>query len=247
LSDKRKKAGSTLDKAKLPTHVAIIMDGNGRWAAKYGLPRVMGHRRAIESIRDVLETADELGIKYVTLYCFSVENFTRPKDEVRALFDLFGEVVRTEVATLHKRGVQIRVSGEMSLLPAGLRRKFERACTLTKNNGGLVLNLAVAYSGRAEIVAAVRKVGMDAAAGRLEPRDVTEKHVAARLYQPDIPDPDLLIRTGAESRVSNFLLWQIAYSELYFTRLLWPEFGRKEFIAALEDFARRERRFGGIG
>lgn len=223
------------------------MDGNGRWGAKLGLPRIMGHRRAIESIREVLEVADEAGIKYVTLYCFSVENFARPRDEVKALFELFSEVVRTEVKTLHKRGVQIRVSGEMGLLPAGLRRKFERACTLTKNNGGLVLNLAVAYSGRAEILAAVRKVAMDATAGRLDPRRLTEEHVASRLYQPDIPDPDLLIRTGAEVRVSNFLLWQIAYSELYFTKLLWPEFGRSEFIAALKDYAKRERRFGGIG
>jgi len=223
------------------------MDGNGRWGAKLGLPRIMGHRRAIQSIREVLEVADEVGIKYVTLYCFSVENFARPRDEVKALFELFSEVVRTEVKTLHKRGVQIRISGETSLLPPRLRAQFEKARGLTKGNPGLVLNLAVAYSGREEILCAVRRIASEAAGGRLKPKDVSDADVASRLYQPDIPDPDLLIRTGAEVRVSNFLLWQIAYSELYFTKLLWPEFGRREFIAALKDYAKRERRFGGIG
>ncbi len=225
---------------RIPEHVAIIMDGNGRWAKKRGLPRYMGHKVGAESVRDVIRVSLEMGIRYLTLFAFSTENWTRPQEEVMGLMHLLKFLIRREVESLNREGVSIRVIGRIQKLPPDVREELKRAMEMTKGNTRLYLYLALSYGGRAEIVDAVNRIisaGVD---------EIDEESFRNYLYAPEAPDPDLLIRTAGEKRISNFLLWQLAYTELYFTDVLWPDFRRDEFRKAIEDYSRRVRKFGGV-
>ena len=235
-----------LDMTRLPRHVAIIMDGNGRWAEQRGLPRVSGHRYAIESIRKTVDLAHELGIPYLTLFAFSTENVARPPEEVSEIFLLFEETLEREVPELNEKDVRLLVSGELEMLPQHLERKFKDAIELTKANSGMVLNLCVMYSGRQEMVRAARAVAEEVAAGRMKPEQIDERRLRDFFYHPELPDPDLLIRTSGERRISNFCLWQLAYSEFVFTPTLWPGFSETDLLQALLEFQQRERRFGRV-
>ena len=230
-----------------PRHVAIIMDGNGRWAKLRGLPRQEGHRRGLEALRRTVRNAADLGIDYLTLYSFSTENWRRPQGEVTFLLGLLKHFVEKDLAELHAAGVRVRVIGGRADLAPELRRLVERAEMVTHENTGLTLAVAFNYGSRDEIVRATRQIAEEIAAGRLSPDDIDEGVVCARLDTADMPDPELVIRTSGESRVSNFLLWQAAYAEFIFTPVLWPDFDRAALEAALNDFAGRERRFGGLG
>ncbi|RMD97506.1 MAG: isoprenyl transferase [Calditrichaeota bacterium] len=230
----------------LPIHVAIIMDGNGRWARSRGLPRVEGHREGINSVREVVKVAGEIGIQYLTLYTFSTENWHRPQGEVSALMSLLLETIRAEVEELNRNNVKLMTIGRLEDLPFLARRGMLEAIRRLKNNTGLTLNLALSYSSRREITDAVKKLVDRAAKGQLKPEDVTEELISANLYTADIPDPDLLIRTSGELRVSNFLLWQLAYTEIYVTEIYWPDFRRLEFLKAIQCYQHRERRFGKV-
>ena len=233
-------------KATLPQHVAIIMDGNGRWAKQRHLPRVEGHRQGAESARTIIKAAGELGIKYLTLYAFSVENWNRPKDEVDALMKYLIHYLKNETPELNKSNVRLEAIGQIWRLPENVQEQLKKAkATLAKNNG-LTLVLALSYGGRTEIVDAVRNIAAEVKTGKLEPADINEQVVSQHLYTRSYPDPDLLIRTSGEMRVSNFLLWQISYSEFVITQTLWPDFRRPQLHAALEEYAKRHRRFGGI-
>lgn len=235
-----------LDPKRLPRHIAVIMDGNGRWARQRGLPRVEGHRRGELAVREVVERCGELGIEHLTLYTFSAENWRRSEDEVQALMRLIEFVARKEIHDLHRKGVRLRVLGRLHELPPSLQEELERDINLTRENTGLNLNLAINYGGRAEIVDAARRLAELARRGRLDPADIDEDLLARELYYPGLPDPDLLIRTGGEMRISNFLLWQVAYSELWVTPTLWPDFDGAELVEALRAFQSRERRFGAV-
>ncbi len=229
-----------------PGHIAVIMDGNGRWAARRGLPRLAGHQAGAKAVREVIAAAIELGIAYLTIYSFSAENWTRPRDEVAGLMSLFVEVLEQELRTLQDLGVRVVVIGRREGLPPRTAQAFERAERDTADNKRLTYVVALNYGGRQEIVDAVRAIAADAAAGRLDPASIDEDTVRSRLYAPDLPDPDLLIRTSGELRVSNFLLWQIAYSELWVTSTLWPDFDRHHLLKAVVDYQHRRRRFGGL-
>jgi undecaprenyl diphosphate synthase len=232
--------------ASLPRHVAIIMDGNGRWARQRGLPRIEGHRQGAESARSIIRTAGELGIKYLTLYAFSVENWNRPKDEVDALMKYLIHYLKTETSELNKNNVRLEVIGQIYRLPENVQEQLRKAIhTLSKNNG-LTLIMALSYGGRTEIVDAVRGIAEKVKQGKLDPPDITEQVFSQHLYTRNSPDPDLLIRTSGEMRISNFLLWQISYAELVITPTLWPDFRKPQLYAALEEYASRHRRFGGI-
>jgi len=230
--------------ADTPQHVAIIMDGNGRWARSRGMPRSAGHRASIKVVRRVVEECIRRNIPYVTLFAFSSENWRRPPDEVGLLMKLMLEALAREVSDLHKNRVRLRFIGDRGVLGAEITRTMLQAEALTKGNTGLELCVAFAYGGRWDIAQACRSLAREVAAGTLRPDEIDEGHIAARLALADIPDPDLLIRTGGELRVSNFLLWNLAYAELYFTDVLFPDFGAAELDAALHFFAQRERRFG---
>ncbi|MDP8986700.1 MAG: polyprenyl diphosphate synthase [Pseudomonadota bacterium] len=230
--------------ADSPKHVAIIMDGNGRWARLRGLPRPAGHRASVKVVRKVVEECFQRGVGYLTLFAFSSENWRRPPDEVGMLMKLFVDALEREVAALHRNGVRVRFLGERNLLGTGLAQRMADAETLTAANTGLGLMVALAYGGRWDLTQACRSLAADVAAGTLRPADIDETRVAARLALAGIPDPDLLIRTGGEQRISNFLLWNLAYTELYFSEVLWPEFGPAQLDAAFEFYAQRERRFG---
>jgi undecaprenyl diphosphate synthase len=233
-------------KASLPKHVAVIMDGNGRWAKQHGLPRVEGHRRGADSAREIIRTAGELGIKYLTLYAFSAENWNRPKDEVDALMKYLIHYLKTETPELNKSNVHLEVIGQIYRLPENVQEHLKKSiATLSKNNG-LTLVMALSYGSRIEIVDAVRRISEEVKRGKLDPADINENVISDHLWTRNIPDPDLLIRTSGEMRVSNFLLWQISYAELVITPTLWPDFRKPQFFAALEEYARRNRRFGGI-
>ncbi|MBM7867143.1 isoprenyl transferase [Heliobacterium gestii] len=235
-----------LDPQRIPQHVAIIMDGNGRWAKRRGLPRAAGHRAGVQSLRRVLETCEEFHIRYLTVYAFSTENWKRPADEVNALFDLLIEYLQRELETLHEKGVQIRAIGKVSELPESPRQELERAVRHTAANDKLTLNVALNYGGRVEIVEAVKTIARQVQEGAIDPESIDEAFLSRYLYTADVPDPDLLIRPSGELRLSNFLLWQSAYTEIWVTPTLWPDFGRKEMIQALVDFQGRDRRFGGV-
>lgn len=232
-------------KGRIPKHVAIIMDGNGRWAKKRGQPRLVGHREGAKAIRRVVEIAPELGVQYVTLYTFSSENWRRPKDEVTGLMRLFEEQLEKEIDELDRNDVRIRVLGRLEELPESTRESFKKATQRTKDNKRLTLNLALNYSGRAEIVDAVKAICNAIGEGK-EIEDFGEEEFSRYLYTSGMPDPELLIRTSGELRVSNFLLWQIAYSEIWVTEKLWPDFDKNDFIRAVADFQTRRRRFGGL-
>jgi undecaprenyl diphosphate synthase len=233
-------------KASLPQHVAVIMDGNGRWAKQRHLPRVEGHRQGAESARVIIRTAGEIGIKYLTLYAFSAENWNRPKDEVDTLMKYLISYLKRETPELNKSNVRLEAIGQIHRLPENVQEQLQKSiATLSKNNG-LTLVLALSYGGRAEIVDAARAIAKKAKAGELDSEDINEKVFAQHLYTRNMPDPDLLIRTSGEMRVSNFLLWQISYAEFVVTPTLWPDFRKPQFFAALEEYTRRHRRFGGL-
>ena len=229
---------------RLPAHIAIIMDGNGRWAEARGLPRTAGHRAGADAVRTVVRECRRLGVPHLTLYAFSSENWNRPRTEISALFGLLLEFLGAEVPTMEERGIRLRVLGDVDGLPLAQRTALRHAMNRTDHCADMTLNQALNYGGRAELARAARRLAAEARAGELAPEDVTEEALAARLYTAGQPDPDLLIRTSGELRLSNFLLYQCAYSELYFTPVLWPDFGAAELAAALEDYAGRSRRFG---
>ena len=228
----------------LPRHIAIIMDGNGRWAKSRGLPRIAGHRRGAEAVRRTLVAAGEIGIPYLTLFGFSSENWKRPHEEVDDLMGLLRHYLRGEIAELHKNGVRLRVIGDRARLSADIVAMIANAEALTRDNPGVNLTIALSYGGRAEIVAATRAVAADVAAGRIALDAIDERLIAGYLFTADLPDPDLLIRTSGEQRISNFLLWQCAYAELVFTKTLWPDFGRADLEQAIAEYGGRDRRYG---
>ncbi|MBF0094490.1 MAG: isoprenyl transferase [Alphaproteobacteria bacterium] len=229
-----------------PVHVAIIMDGNGRWAKARGLPRAAGHRRGAESVRVVIRAAADMGVRYLTLFGFSSENWRRPSGEVNDLMGLLRLYLRNEVGELHRNGVRLRIIGDRERLPQDIASLVEEAERLTGSNVGLTVTVALSYGGRQELVRAARLLAEEAAAGRLRPEEIDERALVERLFTADMPDPDLLIRTSGEKRISNFLLWQSAYTELVFTETLWPDFDRTDLEAALGEFHLRERRYGAV-
>ncbi|MDO8986630.1 MAG: isoprenyl transferase [Coriobacteriia bacterium] len=233
------------DPERVPAHVAIIMDGNGRWAAKRGLPRLAGHRAGAKAVREAIATSIELGLEYLTIYSFSSENWARPDAEVSGLMTLFVEVLQKEMSNLSKMDVRVVVSGRREDLPSATREAFDRTERDTAHNKGLTLVVALNYGGRSELVDAVIAIAAEVASGALLPAKIDETSISSRLYTPQIPDPDLLIRTSGELRVSNFLLWQIAYTEFWVTDALWPDFDRHEMLRAIVEFQSRVRRFGG--
>lgn len=233
-----------IDLERVPRHVAIIMDGNGRWAVDRGLERNAGHREGIESVREIIRACRDYGVEALTLYAFSIENWNRPKGEVSELMRLLEEYLETELTEVMEQGAQVRSIGRLDRLPPSTRRAVEHAVAETAGNDGMKLVFALSYGGRTEIVDAARRLARDAELGKIDPEGIDEKGFAAYLYAADVPDPDLLIRTGAEQRVSNFLLWQIAYTELHLSERMWPDFRRAEFEEAVLDYQRRERRFG---
>ncbi len=233
------------DAASVPVHVAIIMDGNGRWAARRGLPRLAGHRAGAKAVREAIATSLELGVRYLTIYSFSSENWSRPADEVTGLMNLFVEVLERELSNLQQQKVRVIVSGRKDALPAATAKAFEACEEATRDNDRMTLVVALNYGGRVEIVDAVRSIAAEVEAGTLTSADIDESTIASHLYTPDVPDPELVIRTSGEMRVSNFLLWQIAYAEFWITETLWPDFDRVTLLEAIVDFQGRERRFGG--
>ncbi len=228
-----------VDRSSLPKHVAIIMDGNGRWALRRGSPRIAGHKRGADNVRRVTEQCRQLGIPVLTLYAFSDENWGRPKEEVGFLMDMLGSYLKSEIAAMKANRIKFRTIGRIERLPLSVRRWIEKAVSETAANTGLVLNLALSYGGRGEILEAIKRMSSNGAAGAL-----TEEMFSSYLDTAGLPDPDLIIRTSGEKRISNFLLWQAAYAELYFTDTLWPDFEEKDLLAAILDYQGRQRRFG---
>lgn len=237
---------SPVAKENMPTHVAVIMDGNGRWAKLRHLPRVEGHRMGVESVRAIVRACGEFGIKYLTLYAFSVENWNRPKDEVDTLMKYLARYLKNEIGELNKNNVRLEVIGQIYRLPEFVQEQLKKTQAALSKNNGLTLILALSYGGRTELVEATRAIARQAKEGKLEPEEINEQVIAQYLYTRHFPDPDLLIRTSGEMRVSNFLLWQISYAEFVVTPTLWPDFRKPQLIEALEEYGRRHRRFGGL-
>ncbi len=231
---------------RIPAHVAIIMDGNGRWAAQRNMPRTYGHEMGVKAVKEVVKASSELSIKYVTLYTFSVENWKRPVEEVNALMSLLSRTTRDQLDELMENDVKLITTGRIAGLPMARRMVLNEAVKRTRDNKGLVLNLALNYGGRTEILDAVKAIANTVKAGMIDPSEIDEELFSGFLYTANIPDPDLLIRTSGEMRISNFLLWQTSYTELYVIDTLWPDFGRRELFEAVQEFQRRERRFGKI-
>lgn len=245
-AEKLAELNQSVDIGNLPVHIAIIMDGNGRWATRRGLPRAMGHRIGVESLRDIVKTCSSLGVRHLTVYAFSTENWKRPAEEVNILMDLLVEYLKKEIIELHKNNVKIKAIGRINELPVKAKEALYDAEKNTSNNTGLNLNLALNYGGRNEIVEAVKRIGIDIGADRLKPEDVDEDVISRYLYTAGIPDPDLLIRPSGEMRISNFLLWQAAYAEFWYSPVLWPDFRAVHVLEAIVDYQRRQRRFGGL-
>ncbi|HLG14526.1 MAG TPA: isoprenyl transferase [Blastocatellia bacterium] len=235
-----------LDLTRLPRHVAVIMDGNGRWAARRSLPRTAGHRAGADAVRTAVETAGRLGLEHLTLFAFSTENWKRPRLEVQALMRMLTEFLRKELPSLRKNNIRFRMIGCPEGLTISVLEQIRRAELATMQNTGLSLNIALNYGGRQEIVEACRQLAREVARGQVSPEEISQQLISDRLYTASIPDPDLLIRTSGEMRISNFLLWQIAYSEIYVTETLWPDFDKAEFVRALLDYQGRQRRFGAV-
>jgi len=233
-------------RANMPSHVAIIMDGNGRWAKQRHLPRVEGHREGAESVRAVVRAAGAAGIKYLTVYAFSVENWGRPKDEVDTLMKYLARYLKNEIGELNRNNVRLEAIGQIYRLPEFVQQQLEKSKTALAKNNGLTLILALSYGSRTEIVEAVRDIAAKAQKGKLDPAEINEQTISQHLYTKNFPDPDLLIRTSGEMRLSNFLLWQISYAELVVTHTLWPDFRKAQLFDALEEYGRRHRRFGGV-
>lgn len=247
LSDEEQQLRNAIAPDKLPTHIAIIMDGNGRWARERGLlDRIRGHEAGSQSVRLAVRACGELGIKALTLYAFSVENWSRPKAEVAALMQLLESFLQQELDEIRQNNVRLVVSGRIADLPESTQKILNDTIKSSVDNTGLILNLALSYGGRAEILDAVKRIAAESKTGALDPATLTEEDIARRLYHPEIPDPDLLIRTSGEMRVSNFLLWQIAYTEIYVSSVLWPDFRRKHLFEAILNYQSRERRFGKV-
>lgn len=228
----------------LPQHIAIIMDGNGRWAKQRSLPRIAGHREGVNSVREITRICGEIGIKHLTLYTFSTENWDRPQSEVSALMKLLLSTIRKEVQNLHENNVKLSTIGDFEGLPKSSREGIREGIELTKNNTGLNLNLALNYGSRQELIRAIQKLAEEIDSGKIKASDIDSKDIEKHLYTKDMPDPDLLIRPGGEYRVSNFLLWQIAYTEIYVTETYWPAFQEKELLEAIRNYQNRDRRFG---
>jgi len=235
-----------LNESKVPRHLAIIMDGNGRWATQRGLPRIMGHRAGIESVREVVRACRDTGVGWLTLFTFSSENWRRPPEEVSFLMNMLKELLARETEELDRNGVRIRYMGRTGMLPAEVQEELSRSVEKTRNNTSLNLVLALSYGGQAEIADAARTIAERALAGEVDPGKINEETFQGFLYIPEMPPVDLLVRTSMELRISNFMLWQTAYAEIYFTETLWPDFRKPELLKAIEDFARRERRFGSV-
>ncbi|NLL51993.1 MAG: isoprenyl transferase [Peptococcaceae bacterium] len=235
-----------LDMTRIPKHLAVIMDGNGRWAQKRGMPRSVGHRAGVEALRDIVRLSDSLGVQYLTVYAFSTENWKRPRSEIGILMSLLKEYVIKELDELHANNVRIRVLGDMANIPEDVRAAYVIACEKTKDNKGLVLNVALNYGSRAEITQAAKKIAQDVLQGSINYEDITEELFEQYLFTRDCPEPELLVRTSGEMRLSNFLLWQVAYSEIVVVKELWPDFNEKSLLEAIRIFQNRERRFGGI-
>lgn len=233
-----------IDVNRLPRHIAVIMDGNGRWAKTHGKPRVFGHKNGVDAVREVTEICAEIGVQYLTLYAFSTENWSRPAAEVGALMALLVEAVRNELKTLNKNNIRLEAIGDLSKLPAASRKALMEGIESTKGNTRMTLVLALNYSSRWEIVQASRHIAEDVQQGKLDPATIDEEVFSQYLSTRNIPDPELLIRTSGEQRISNYLLWQIAYAELYFTEVFWPDFKKKNLLEAILDYQKRERRFG---
>ncbi len=234
------------DERVIPRHIAIVMDGNGRWASERGLKRIEGHYSGMLAAQRIAEAADDRGVEVVSLYAFSSENWSRPSDEVHGLLELMQHALVSELKRFHARGVQFRASGRLDQLPAGLQAVLDENRRTTADNDGMVLNLCINYGGRAEIVDATKAIAVKASTGELAPEDIDEDLMQAHLYHADLPAPDLVIRPGGELRISNFLLWEIAYAEFYVTPTYWPDFDEEHLDAAIDDFNRRQRRFGGV-
>ncbi len=236
-----------LDLERIPRHIAIIMDGNGRWAKKKGAMRIFGHRHAIQAVKDAIEGAENLGVEYLTLFSFSTENWSRPQEEVNALMELLVKTITDEVPMMMKNNIRLQSIGDIDSLPKSAYDKLAEAKNTTSKNTGLTVILALSYSGQWELTQAARHIAQKVSEGKLKPEDITQQVMADHLETRGIPDPELMIRTSGEYRLSNFLLWQLAYTELYFTPVLWPDFRREHLIAAIQDFQKRERRFGMTG
>lgn len=246
-SDVAREILTALDARRLPKHIAVIMDGNGRWAKQRGKPRLFGHKAGVAAVREAIATCVRLGIDYLTIYSFSSENWTRPADEVSGLMQLFVEVLGREIPNLNEQHVRVRLIGDTQALPSKTRDAFADCVTRTAGNDGLTLVVALNYGARADLAAAARSLATDAASGTLDPGAIDTDMLAARLSTAGIPDPDLVIRTSGEQRLSNFLLYEVAYAEMLFAPTLWPDFGRDELLAAIRDYQNRDRRFGGLG
>lgn len=233
-----------IDPARLPSHVAIIMDGNGRWAMQKGHLRMLGHQHGVQAVRNVTEAAAELGVKYVTLYAFSTENWRRPQEEINALMALLVDTIQSETDTLMKNGIRLEAIGNLAQLPPACNKQLQETVEVTKDNDRMTLILALSYSGRWDIIEATRKIARQVKEGLLQPDEIDENVLNSALNTSRYPNPELLIRTSGEQRISNFLLWEIAYAEMHFTPVLWPDFSKDDFYQALLDFQQRDRRFG---
>jgi undecaprenyl diphosphate synthase len=246
IDKKNNNLSKKIDKQKVPEHIAIIMDGNGRWATKKGLPRTYGHKRGVSVLKEILKASKKLGCKVLTVYAFSTENWTRPTKEVDFLINLFSEVLRNEIDEIHEESTKIKFIGDLTPFPESLKKIIFNSEYLTKNNNEFLLNVCVNYGGRQEIVKVAKKLALKSSSGELKPSEVNEELFNSELLTRGIKDPELLIRTSGEKRISNFLLWQLAYSEIYISDVLWPDFNEFEFLKAIIDYQSRNRRFGGI-
>ncbi len=235
-----------IDKENLPRHIAVIMDGNGRWAKQKGAERIFGHQNAVEAVRDITEGCAELGVEYLTLYAFSTENWGRPKEEVDALMHLLVSTIKDEIESLKENQIELHAVGNIKSLPSDCQEELQEAIELTSGNGRLILTLALSYSGRWDILEATRNIAMDVKSGKIDPEEINEDMFSDYLSTREIPNPELMIRTSGEMRISNFLLWELAYTEIFFTEVLWPDFRKKDLYEAIRSYQNRERRFGKI-
>jgi len=246
IDEKNNDLSKKIDKQKVPEHIAIIMDGNGRWATRKGLPRSFGHKQGVGVLKKILKAAKNLGCKVITVYAFSTENWTRPTKEVDFLINLFSEVLKNEIKEIHEESTKIKFIGDLTPFPEALKKIVSNSESLTKNNKKFLLNVCVNYGGRQEIVKVAKELALKSSSGEIKPSEVNEELFNSELLTQGIKDPELLIRTSGEKRISNFLLWQLAYSEIYISEVLWPDFNEFEFLKAIIDYQSRNRRFGGI-
>ena len=246
INEKNNDLSKRIDRQKVPEHIAIIMDGNGRWATKKGLPRSFGHNKGVGVLKEILKASKKLGCKVLTVYAFSTENWTRPTKEVAFLLNLFSEVLKNEIDEIHEESIKIKFIGDLTPFPENLKKIIYKSESLTKNNHNFLLNVCVNYGGRQEILKVAKELGLKLSSGEIHPSEVNEELFNSELLTQGIKDPELLIRTSGEKRISNFLLWQLAYSEIYISDVLWPDFNEFEFLKAIIDYQSRDRRFGGI-